>query len=217
MDRIRDHVVLSHPIFDYIEATAQVPELRAFVQAEIAEQHHLPRRDECAAGFVSTATSAAAGEARSASDALRALDGMLGSRRDNRYFDLLNHAAACLSMTEAVRGESIISDVGIATPPFVEKPTDSLKLSEIYYGLRLIHSRITSKVHRGFIRLGFAPSNCDKRVSDYVIDDSVELCLVELLRKQPLAPLDSVKDISDFLDSKANYYDRLFDTILWSM
>ncbi|WP_162878254.1 hypothetical protein [Trinickia diaoshuihuensis] len=210
-----DHLILSHPIFDYIETTAQRPEISAFVHAEISREYLLLGLD--APRVPTSAQPMPPLLGTQGYCPFARMDGTASSHSSgNRYLVLLQYLMSKLSRDDTVLEQQDRLHINV---PHHGLPSDwgnLLNRSRMGSVILLIQSNIYQRVRVGCLRLGIIPQNCDNIVSSDSADHSIKAALHAALREQPFDTLGQAEAISGFLDWKVAYYDQLFHTILRS-
>lgn len=209
------HLMLSHPIFDYIERSAQPPELITFAHAEISEEHRLLGLEAHGGWAFSRMTAPLLG--KRGYGALPRTDGTVSNQATgSRYFSLLHHAVLKLSATETVFMAPIAQDLSISRHTAASEWGSHLHFLKSGSLIQLVQANRYQKVFLGCVRLGVASQDCDTRMSSNSTSESIQSTLHAALLEQPLDALGRAQAISAFLDGKVEYYDRLFNDILWS-
>lgn len=209
------HVTLSHPIFDYIETTAQRTELRAFVHAEIVAEHRLLSH-AVQGSWASSAMAAPVFGNPGYGAWQRTIDTASNTSAGNRYFALLHHAVLTLSANETVEIGAIEPNSNASRHTAAFETGSHFIFPKIGPIIRLVQANIYRKVLIGCVRLGVAPHDYDKSVSSDSTSDSIRSALYAALLEQPLDALNRAQALSGFLDRKVEYYDVLFNDILRS-
>lgn len=217
---VQGHAALYHPIFDYLETTAQLPELSAFIEAEITEEHRLRI-------LTTSASSASVQQQRQSScdaeynfhvaEKIAAV-----SLYSETYLGLIQYTAQQLAHSAApannvmfVRANTGLSEL-MPTAGFACRHN----ISAIRLVIRNIQSHQWRKLLRGCTRLGIfwpAPRNCKDDMAMNFSGNYIESTLREITSSRPLLALDWVKSIPIYMDWKTGYYDSLFSTILVSL
>lgn len=199
------HDALRHPVFDYIETTAQAPEFTSFVRSEltdgIADDAGRPTLCHIAAPLERNGVNG---------------NMTRGDTPVSTYLQLLRQAQLHLEEHEALHAMSVSQEDG--PPRSIESAP--CHLDQISSAMRPIIDVASSlhyhKVLRGCLRIGMCPENFNFETISVSAEKSIDAAIQATLTGRSEFAIDNVKGLICFLDETVNYYDKLFNDMLWS-
>ena len=212
--RIESHHALHHPLFGYIETTAQSAEFERFVRSEIADE----------LSFGTFAPSSQYGQFPRATGPLHqhwrnkeATDeSSSNASHTNTYRDLLRYAFLKLNGQETHYSSSGKPDNGMWLPEKFHKFQGDCNATAIFPVERLIESLQYPKLLRGCLRIEIISKNSNVLLNPPVIGELIDSTLSEVLAEGSNLAIDKMDNVIHFMDWKLGYFDRLFSEILWS-
>jgi hypothetical protein len=221
---VQSHSVLHHPIFDYLETTAQLPELSVFVEAEINEERRLRTLAASCAEAPFRQGTAVSADNPGDCDSGYGLNcvGSLNAIYSETYLALLQRTEQQLPhFASQVRRSSLArSNAELFESVPIAGFAHGFNISAIKLVVRNIQLHQWDKLLRGCVRLGIIssvfPAHKDDAAMTF-IENNIETVLHNISRARPLLAIDWARSIPIFMDWKTDYYDSLFSKILLSL
>lgn len=211
---IQDHHVFGHPVFDYLETTAQLPEFRSFLHAELAVEHYFERPPEAgrqAATGPGTDLLRQHVAAQKSTGTQPAQSGFTGT-----YSTLLERVWVKSGESGMPPVWPASADNGIFYLAGIDRRHDDFDFSVITSLLDAIKSFHCHKIFNGCSRIGIISGEFNGETIPANTEKLFDAALQPLLTSPSHIAIDKVKQIVFFMDWTVDHYDRIFNDILWS-